>query len=95
MLWELTTAQWISSFGFVCCLTYISGWLAQGLMGSTGYGHIGNWLLLLIGAYLSMYVFNIYGHEFRYDPLFTLAYISAGAAGFFIFMCITKRVVAR
>ena len=95
MLWELSTTQWITSFGFICCLTYITGWLAEGIMNPEGFGHVGNWLLLLIGSYTAMYVFNIYGYKFRYDPLFTLACISAGAGCFFIVMCISKRLFIR
>jgi uncharacterized membrane protein YeaQ/YmgE (transglycosylase-associated protein family) len=95
MIWELSTFQWIVSFGFISCLTYISGWLADGLMKSSGFGHIGNWLLLLLGSYTAMYTFNIYGYDFKYDPTFTLASISAGAAGFFLIICISKRIFAR
>ena len=95
MLWKLSVLDWITSFGFLCCLTYICGWLADGLMKSAGFGHIGNWLLLLIGTYTAMYVFNMYGYSFRYDPVFTLAAISAGAGTFFIMMCVSKRVVVR
>lgn len=95
MLWELSTVEWITSFGFICCFTYICGWLAEGLLQSSGFGHIGNWLLLLIGSYTSMYVFNIYGFEFRHNPVFTLGYVSAGAGGFFLLMCISKRVLIR
>lgn len=95
MLWELSTVEWITSFGFIACLTYITGWLAEGLMRSAGFGHIGNWLLLLAGTYAAMYTFNIYGYQFRYDPLFTLGAISAGAAGVFMFLCIGKRLFVR
>jgi uncharacterized membrane protein YeaQ/YmgE (transglycosylase-associated protein family) len=95
MLWELSTVEWITSFGFICCFTYICGWLAEGLLQSSGFGHIGNWLLLLIGSYTAMYVFNIYGFEFRHNPVFTLGYVSAGAGGFFLLMCISKRVLIR
>lgn len=95
MLWELSKTEWITSFGFICCFTYICGWLAEGLLNSSGFGHIGNWLLLLIGTYTAMYVFNVYGFEFRYNPLFTLGYVSAGAGGFFLLMCISKRVLIR
>ncbi len=95
MIWELSPIQWIVSFGFISCLTYISGWLAEGLMKNTSFGHIGNWILLLLGSYTAIYVFNIKGYEFRTDPLFTLACISAGAGAFFLLMCISKRVFTR
>ena len=95
MLWELSPQQWVVSFGFVCCLSYITGWLTEALMKSSGFGHIGNWLVLLLGSYVAMYVFNIYGYKFRYDPLFTLAYVSAGTGLFFLAMCISKRIFIR
>ncbi len=95
MIWELSTFQWIVSFGFISCLTYITGWLADGLMKSSAFGHIGNWLLLLLGSYTAMYTFNAYGYEFGYDPTFTMACVSAGAAGFFLVMCFSKRIFAR
>lgn len=95
MLWELSTTDWITSFGFISCLTYISGWLADGLMRSSAFGHVGNWLVIMIGAYISMYTFNMYGYKFRYDPVFTLTCVSAGAGLFFLFSCISKRIFVR
>ena len=95
MLWELSTIEWVVSFGFICCLTYICGWLSDSLLGWSAFGHIGNWLLILIGAYTSMYVFNIYGYRFEYELLFTLAYISSGATAFFLCMCIIKYIFVR
>ncbi len=95
MLWKLSAAQWIMSFGFVCCLSYISGWLADGILKSAGFGHIGNWFIVLSGSYGAMYIFNTYGYTFKYDPIFTLGYISAGAGLFFLFMCVSKRIFIR
>jgi len=95
MIWELTAREWVVSFGFVCCLTYISGWLANGIMEKSAFGHIGNWLLLLLGTYVAMYAFNMYGYEFQWYPLFTLGCIAGSAAGFFLFMCISKRIFVR
>lgn len=95
MLWELNAQEWLSSFGFICCMAYIMGWLANGLMQSSAFGQIGNWLLLLIGSYVSMYIFNLYGYKFHWYPLFTLACIAGGASGLFLFSCIAKRVLVR
>lgn len=95
MLWELSTHEWIVSFGFVCCLTYIAGWLADGILEHNAFGHIGNWLFLLMGSYIAMFVFNKEGYEFESYPLFTLGCVAGGACALFLVMCTTKRIFAR
>lgn len=95
MLWQLSTNELLVFFGFVCCLSYISGWLADGIMGTSAFGHIGNWLLLLLGCFTATYVFNMYGYEFRTDLTYTLLYIVGGTSLFFVFMCTSKRLLIR
>jgi len=68
------------------------GWLTDGILKYGGFGHIGNWLLMLIGAYVGMYVFNMYGYKFTWYPLLTLAVTSAASFGLFVSMCVLKRV---
>lgn len=91
MIWELSEHQLFVSFGFIACFTYIVGWLMDGILKKMAFGHLGNWLLLLIGTYTAIYTFNSYGHEFDTYPLFTLACLTAGAGGFFLIMCFSKR----
>jgi uncharacterized membrane protein YeaQ/YmgE (transglycosylase-associated protein family) len=92
MLWHMSQYEWISSFGFVCCICYIVGWLSDGILKSVGFGHIGNWLILLIGSYAAMYSFNLYGYHLDWYPLFTLTVISSITCGFFLSMCLAKHV---
>lgn len=92
MIWQMSQSELIITFGFVCCFTYIIGWLSDGILKSSGFGHIGNWLLLLVGAYASMYGFNMYGYKFEWYPLFTLTIVSGFTCMFFLSMCIGKRL---
>lgn len=84
MLWDLTTEQWIISFAFACALAFLCGWIADRIMGFAGFGVIGNWLLLLIGAYVGLYVYNRLGHTFDVRPVFTIAVAFGSAAAMLV-----------
>lgn len=79
MLWNLTFDQLLLSFSFICCTAYIAGWLADKILGYSGFNVIGNWLILLIGAYAGMYVYNLYGFRFSTDAMQTIL-VTSGAA---------------
>lgn len=81
MLWELTAKQLLLSFSFVCCATFIGGWLFDKILGYSGFTVIGNWLLLLIGAYVGMYAYNRFGFRFTSDAMQTIVVTSASACG--------------
>lgn len=87
MLWDLSTNQWLMSFSFVCCGAFVCGWVADRILGYSGFGTIGNWLLLTIGTYVGLYSYNIYGFRFSIDPTMTIAV--AFGAGFLMLMLLT------
>lgn len=93
MLWQMTTEQWILSFSFLCTFTYVGGWMSDRIMGYTGFGALGNWILLLIGTYAGMYGFNSFGHMFHWNPGLTIAVVSSSACICLLFSAIVKTVV--
>jgi len=94
MLWNMTTEQWVLSFSFLCAFTYICGWLSDRILGYSGFGPLGNWILLLIGTYVGMYSFNSFGHMFHWDPTLTIAVVSASACAVLVFSAVIKSVVS-
>ena len=93
MLWQLSTLEWIVSLSFFSAMAYISGWIADRIMAKAGFGHVGNWLLLLAGAYVGMYAYNFYGYDLNWYPLYSLTVILGSATVLLVFMSILKRVV--
>ena len=94
MLWQMTTEQWILSFSFLCTFTFISGWIADRIMGYSGFGPVGNWIFLLIGTYAGMYGFNSFGHTFHWNPALTIVVVGGSACFCLIFSAIIKTVVS-
>ncbi|MDJ0614661.1 MAG: hypothetical protein QNJ29_13425 [Rhizobiaceae bacterium] len=91
MLWEMSDKDFLISFAFICCFSYIVGWLVDRILEGSGYGHIGNWLLILTGAYTGLYSLNKYGYEFHWVPLYTLGAALGGAFVILFSMCFIKR----
>lgn len=79
MLWNLTLDQLFLSFSFICCATFIGGWLADKILGYSGFNVFGNWLLLLLGAYAGMYAYNKFGYRFTSNAIQTIIVTSSSA----------------
>lgn len=79
MLWNLNFDQLMLSFSFICCAAFIAGWFADKILGYSGFNVIGNWLILLIGAYAGMYAYNVYGFRFSVNVIQTIL-VTSGAA---------------
>lgn len=92
MLWEFSTEQWIVSFGFICCVTFIGGWLADRILGYSGFSVIGNWLILLVGAYVGLICYNMFGYRFHWESHFTLA-LATGSALALLFTMLSIRTL--
>ena len=92
MLWDMSLNDWVVSAAFFCCLSYITAYLADRILLSTGFGAIGNWLLLLAGCYSGMLAVNLYGFELHWYPPVTIAAIVLASSGILMAMCIVKRV---
>jgi uncharacterized membrane protein YeaQ/YmgE (transglycosylase-associated protein family) len=80
MLWDLAQDDFIVSMAFVCTTAFICGWLADRIMGYSGFGVVGNWLLLFMGSSAALYTLNWYGYRLNFDPMLTIASAFGGAA---------------
>lgn len=94
MLWEFTFEQWIMSFAFICCCCFIGGWVADRIVGYAGFSVIGNWLLMLIGTYVGLLVYNMMGHRFAWDSQMTLA-MAFGSAFAMLFVMLSVKAMLR
>jgi uncharacterized membrane protein YeaQ/YmgE (transglycosylase-associated protein family) len=72
MLWDLSRSELIQSFSFACALSFICGYIADRIMGYTGFGVIGNWLLLLTGVYVGLFTYNQLGYNLDWFPVMTI-----------------------
>lgn len=93
MLWDMSPNDWLISFAFLACFTYITGWFVDRILTDTGFGHVGNWLVILSGTYAGLFAVNLYGYELQWYPLFTL--IATGAAAFMMLfiLCFAKKTL--
>ena len=83
MLLDMSTNQWIMSFSFACTMAFLCGWIADKIMGYSGFGVIGNWLLMLVGCYAGLYVYNEFGYRFEWYPMMALG-VAFGAGTFML-----------
>lgn len=95
MLWQLSLTEWLQSFAFIASLSYILGWFANGILHSNGFGHVGNWLVILAGSYLGLYVYNLQGYRIESEPNWTLAILFCSAFLALIVSITLKRWVVR
>ena len=95
MLWQLTLVGWLQSFAFIASLSYILGWFANLILHSTGFGHVGNWLVIMAGSYLGLYVYNLQGYRIGGDPSLTIAILFLSALVALISGVVFKRLVLR
>lgn len=94
MLWDLSTNQWLISFSFVCCTAFVCGWIADRILGYSGFGSIGNWLLLTFGAYAGLYSYNIYGFRFSLEPTMTIG-VGFGSGILLLMLLLTIKAAFR
>ena len=92
MLWHMTMEDWVLSFSFITCVTFICGWVAHNIMGSTGFGVVGNWLLTLLGVYTGMYAYNLYGYQLEWYPIRTLAVMAGSGCMMLLSLTVIKRL---
>lgn len=92
MLLELSGNQWIVSFSFACTMSFLCGWIADRIMGYTGFGVIGNWLLLLAGAYAGLLAYNQIGYRFEWYPAVTIITAFGGATAMLVMLAGAKAV---
>ena len=90
MLWDLAKADFIVSFAFVCAIAFVCGWIADRALGYSGFGVIGNWLLLLTGAYVGLYAYNLYGYRFDWSAIMTIGVAAGGGAVMLLLLASVK-----
>jgi uncharacterized membrane protein YeaQ/YmgE (transglycosylase-associated protein family) len=78
------------SFAFIAAMTFISGWIADRILGYSGFGVVGNWLLLLVGSYVGLYAYNLYGYQFNYNPALTIAVAASGGCSMLLTLASIK-----
>lgn len=94
MLWEFTPQQWLTTFTLICCVSFIGGWLADRILGYAGYSAIGNWLILLLGAYLGLLCYNLFGYRFQLNSHFAMT-LAVGSATAFLFTMLSIKAIFR
>lgn len=91
MLWEIATTDWFVLVAFMSGMSYITGWFTDRILDTTGFGNIGNWLLIFSGSYGGLYIYNMQGYELHWDPVQTLGVIIGGAFLALFTACLAKR----
>ena len=92
MLWELSVEQWLISFAFLCCVSFIGGWLADRILGYAGYSVIGNCLILLTGGYVGLLCYNLMGYRLHWESHFTMIVV-VGSALMLLFTMLSVKAV--
>lgn len=93
MLWEFTNEQWLTSFTVICCLAFICGWIADKILGYGGFSVLGNWLILLTGAYVGLLCYNLLGHRFSWNTQFTMMLALGSSLGMLFVMLSVKAML--
>ena len=92
MLWDMSFKEWLISAAFLSCVTYLMAYLSDRILTATGFGTIGNWLLLLSGCYSGLLAVNFYGLELQWHPPVTVSAVVLSASFVLMSMCLVKRV---
>ncbi len=90
MLWELSTNQWLLSLLFIVTLAFMCGYIADRIMGYAGFGVVGNWLLLAVGSFAGLYIYNLAGYRFEWHPQWAFAAAIAGATTMLMSIAVFK-----
>lgn len=92
MLWEISNEQLIVSFALICCISFVGGWLADNILGYAGFSVIGNWILLLLGAYVGLISYNLLGYRFYINSHITYIIMAGSALGLLFLMMAIKAI---
>lgn len=65
MLWNLDLSWLLMAVSIVAMLSYIFGMALDGVMGSDGFGPLGNMVVVTAGFFLGIFVANSYGITLR------------------------------
>jgi uncharacterized membrane protein YeaQ/YmgE (transglycosylase-associated protein family) len=91
MLWHMSQEQWMITLVFIGSIAFIYGFIADRVLGVTGFGLMGNSILLLLGTYTGLYAYNIYGYQLEWYPMMSLVVAIGSGCTLLLFMAILKR----
>ncbi len=94
MLTNLDPTWMMMAFVIVAILSFIFGMALDGLMGSEGFGPIGNTFVVTAGFFLGIFAANLYGIHF-YDVKMAVATGLCGAFGSLAVLAAIKAGLAR
>jgi len=92
MLWEMNNELLLTSFAFICCFSFICGWVSDRILGYAGFSVVGNWLLLMMGAYVGLFVYNLMGHRFDWNSHITMM-LAFGSALALLFTMLSVKTI--
>jgi uncharacterized membrane protein YeaQ/YmgE (transglycosylase-associated protein family) len=90
MLLDLARDDFIVAIAFVCTTAFICGWLSDRIMGYSGFGVLGNWLVLFAGSCGALYGLDWYGVQVHYAPILTVGTAFGGAAALLLALASAK-----
>lgn len=86
---------WIAlAIAAVVILSFLLGLFLDSIMGPDGFGAVGNTVILVAGFFLTIMVFNHFGHIFR-DLRLGIAYGTGGALAAIAALAALKAVATR
>ena len=94
MLWEFHNDQLLVTFSLICCFSYICGWVADRVIGYGGFSVVGNWLILLIGAYVGLVSYNMMGNRIQWNSNFTI-FLTMGSAFAMLLLMLSIKTALR
>ena len=89
----LNSDQLWTILSLVITTSFIGGWLSDRILGYSGFGVYGNWLILMVGCGIGVFAFSYFGYHFSRDFLLVLFVSFGSAVGALIFMLALKRIL--
>lgn len=94
MLMSLSFIWMALAVASVVILSFVLGLLLDAVVGEDGFGAVGNTVVLATGFFLTIAVFNHFGHAFH-DLRLGIVYGIAGACAAIAALAVLKAVAAR
>ncbi len=88
----LNSDQLWTILSLVITTSFIGGWLAHRILDYSGFGVYGNWLILMVGCGIGVFLFTYLGYHFRKDFFLILLVCFGSAAAALIVMLMIKRI---
>jgi len=92
MLWDLSFSDFLILLVIFGPLSYICGWISDVLLDRVGFGPLGNSIVILLGAFTGMFVYNYQGYYLFRDSSETYFVIGFSAFTAIVMLASVKRV---